>query len=140
MSASSKKSSIFQSSGEVEDGWGEVGDEGGWGGGATDERGFDASGATRGSWARKQQENFERLRAEQFSPHLQTTPDVPNSRVTRRKLKEVQRWVHEVTIHTQQQREAEEVLSLAEGGGREVRMAVAPEEMASRKVLDLRRW
>ena len=140
MSSSSKKSSLLQSSGEIEDGWGEGEEEGAWRG-ATDERGFDTSGATKGSWSRRQQENFERLRSEQFSPTLPMTPDIPPSaRVTRRKLKEVQRWVHEVTIHTQQ-REVEETLALGEGGGgREVRMAVVPEELASRKVLDLRRW
>ena len=142
MSASSKKSSLFQSSYDVEDGWGEEDEDmkGMWSG-ATDERGFDTSGATRGSWHLKQQEQFERICSEQFSPRLQTTPDIPNSRATRRKLREVQRWVHEVTIQTQHHPlEMEEVMLLEEGGRREDRMAVVPEEMASRKVLDLRRW
>ena len=144
VSASSKKSSVLQSSYDMEDGWAEEEEEDRVWVGATDERGFDTSGATKGSWSIKQQENFERIHAEQFSPRLQTTPDIPNSKATRRKLKEVQRWVHEVSVHTHHQQQqlgvGEGGLPLERGGGREVRMAVVPEEMATRKVLDLRRW
>ena len=132
----------FQSSGEIDNGWGEgVGE---WGG-PTDERGFDSSGVAEGSWSRRQDENFERLRSMQFSPRMQTTPDLvaaPHSRVTHRKLKEVQRWVHEVTVHTRQMSEevGDEVAEGVREGGEGCRMAVYPGEMASRKMLDLRRW
>lgn len=138
---SQKSHNTFQSSEEIDNGWvGGVEREGA----PTDERGFNSSGALgEGSWSQRQQENFERLRSMQFSPRLQTTPDiaVPNSRVTHRKLKEVQRWVHEVTIHTQQQSDDDEEDNMRHvGGGGGCRMAVYPDEMGTRKMLDLRRW
>ena len=152
-SASSQRSNTVQSNDGSWTG------EGAWGGGPTDERGFGSSGAIEGSWGRAQQKKFERMRLRQFSPRLQTTPDMelPSSRVTHRKLEEVQRWVHEVTIHTQQQGMSEEAFPVGtlpdgtggrggvtergeRGNGAERRLAVDSEELASRKVLDLRRW
>ena len=145
---SKKKSDVFQS-GEEAGG----GQEGGWDQ-PTDERGFDSSSAAEGSWGRKQQEYFERLRSQQFSPRVQMTPDVlsPTSKTSDRKLKAVEQWVHEVTLETQQQDVMVEntaqrlpVVTLPAGGREgvvdgECRLAVCPEDMASRKVLDLRRW
>jgi hypothetical protein len=82
------------------------------------------------------------------------TPDVlsPTSKTSDRKLKAVEQWVHEVTLETQQQDVMVEntaqrlpVVTLPAGGREgvvdgECRLAVCPEDMASRKVLDLRRW
>ena len=137
---------MYQSSEEVDKSW----REGEWNA-PSDERGFESSRDVEGSWSHTQQENFEWLRSQQFSPRMQTTPDIalPTSRVMHRKLREVERWVHEVTLHTQQQQEPHPAVSPTEeedrgrgevGNEEECRLAAYPEDMASRKVLDLRRW
>lgn len=134
----SKKSNKFQSNEKVSDKM----DDGWWG--KSDERGFESF--SQGSWGRKQHEQFERIRSQQFSPRMQTTPDIvsPNSKASDRKLKEVQRWVQEVTLQTQQEvlgKRRLPVVSLFVGGLEgECRLAVTPDDMACRKVFDLRRW
>ena len=60
-------------------------------------------------------------------------------------MREVQRWVHEVTIHTRQRSEEVEMeedvmMEGVRGGGEGCRVARYPDEMAARKMLDLRRW
>ena len=154
-----KPRNTFQSSGEF------GGDEaGGW---ASDERGFESSGLSWGRGGRKQRPNVASIQSQQFSPRMQTTPDIDfpisSREASDRKLEDVQRWVHEVTVRTQhhelaldhselpvinlpgedQEEEGEEEIG-GESGMRagEGRAVVSPEaaSLSCRKVLDLRRW
>lgn len=135
---------MYQSSEElrgnrIDDGW-----EGQWGG-ASSERGFDSSGIGKGSWVRRRSEQLNKVQSQEYSPRLQMTPDLVTSKTNDRKLREVQKWIHDVTIQTQQEiLETRSLPTLQDGEqGSELgdpRMAGTPEDMASRKVLDLRRW
>lgn len=138
------RSNMYQSSEElrgnrIDDGW-----EGQWGG-ASSERGFDSSGIGKGSWVRRRPEQLNKIQSQEYSPRLQMTPDLVISKTNDRKLREVQKWIHDVTIQTQQEiLETRSLPTLPDGEqGSEPGdpwMAVSPEDMASRKVLDLRRW
>lgn len=135
---------MYQSSEElrgnrIDNGW-----EGQWGG-ASSERGFDSSGIGKGGWIRRRPEQLNKIQSQEYSPRLQMTPDLVTSKTNDRKLREVQKWIHDVTIQTQQEiLETRSLPTLQDGEqGSELgdpRMAVTPEDMASRKVLDLRRW
>lgn len=140
------RSNMYKSSEELRANRIDDGYEGQWRG-ASSEMGFDSSGISRGSWVRKRPEHLSKIQSQEYSPRLQMTPDLVTSKTNDRKLREVQKWIHDVTIQTQQ--EMLETRSLptvtlpdVEQGSElgDPRMAVSPEDMASRKVLDLRRW